>query len=172
MTEEKEQLMERLFHDNYEHMYRFAYALLHDNEEARDAVSDVFSHLWDKLQGDADMELLPSTATAYLMRSVRNTCLNIISKKTRDERLKNLLPIAEPALSDDDTRRTEERWQSMTDCIDHRLTPQTASVIRLCYSNGLTYREAADELGISLSAVNKHIVNGLRLLRKLLNTNE
>jgi hypothetical protein len=48
MTEEKEQRMERLFHDHYEQMYRFAFALLHDNEEARDVVSDVFSRLWDK----------------------------------------------------------------------------------------------------------------------------
>ena len=43
MTEENEQRMERLFHDHYEQMYRFAFALLHDNEEARDVVSDVFS---------------------------------------------------------------------------------------------------------------------------------
>ncbi|WOZ81675.1 sigma factor [Segatella hominis] len=40
MTEENEQRMERLFHDHYEQMYRFAFALLHDNEEARDVVSD------------------------------------------------------------------------------------------------------------------------------------
>lgn len=39
MTEENEQRMERLFHDHYEQMYRFAFALLHDNEEARDVVS-------------------------------------------------------------------------------------------------------------------------------------
>ena len=32
MTEENEQRMERLFHDHYEQMYRFAFALLHDNE--------------------------------------------------------------------------------------------------------------------------------------------
>ena len=31
MTEENEQRMERLFHDHYEQMYRFAFALLHDN---------------------------------------------------------------------------------------------------------------------------------------------
>ena len=48
MTKENEQRMERLFHDHYEQMYRVAFALLHDNEEARDVVSDVFSRLWDK----------------------------------------------------------------------------------------------------------------------------
>jgi len=70
MTEENEQRMERLFHDHYEQMYRFAFALLHDNEEARDVVSDVFSRLWDK-------QLVPDRA--YLMRSVKNACINLIS---------------------------------------------------------------------------------------------
>ena len=61
MTEENEQRMERLFHDHYEQMYRFAFALLHDNEEARDVVSDVFSRLWNK-------QLVPDRP--YLMRSI------------------------------------------------------------------------------------------------------
>ena len=82
MTEENEQRMERLFHDHYEQMYRFAFALLHDNEEARDVVSD--------------------------------------------------------------------------------------SVIRLCYREGMSYKDTAEELGISVSAVNKHIVKGLRTLREKL----
>jgi len=36
MTEENEQQMEQLFHDHYERMYRLAFALLHDNDEAKD----------------------------------------------------------------------------------------------------------------------------------------
>lgn len=39
MTEGNEQRMERLFHDHYEQMYRFAFALLHDNEEAMDVLA-------------------------------------------------------------------------------------------------------------------------------------
>ena len=66
-----------MFHDNYERMFRSAFAMLHDGEEARDAVSDMFSRLWDKLQNDSGMELLPSTATAYLMRSVKNSTSTI-----------------------------------------------------------------------------------------------
>ena len=155
MTEEKEQQMERLFRDNYERMYRLAFALLHDNEEAKDVVSDVFSRLWDRFSGDEP--------PAYLLRSVKNACLNIIAKKKRDERLGKFLPI-----SDEVPTHLEERWQATVDCIDHDLTPQTASVIRMCYAEGCSYRETADELGISISAVNKHIVKGLRTLREKL----
>lgn len=38
MTEENEQQMEQLFHDHYERMYRLAFALLHDNDAAKDVV--------------------------------------------------------------------------------------------------------------------------------------
>ncbi len=132
MTEENEQRMERLFHDHYEQMYRFAFALLHDNEEARDVVSDVFSRLWDK-------QLVPDRA--YLMRSVKNACINLIARKKRDERLKRLLPLSEEKLTEEEPSRLEERWQAAVDCIDHDLTDQTASVIRLCYREGMSYSD-------------------------------
>ncbi len=185
MTEENEQRMERLFHDHYEQMYRFAFALLHDNEEARDVVSE------------------------------KNACINLIARKKRDERLKRLLPLSEEKLTEEEPSRLEERWQAAVDCIDHDLTDQTASVIRLCYREGMSYKDTAklteeepsrleerwqaavdcidhdltdqtasvirlcyregmsykdtaEELGISVSAVNKHIVKGLRTLREKL----
>ena len=159
MTEENEQRMERLFHDHYEHMYRFAVASLHHNEEARNVVSDVFSSLWDK-QLVADR--------AYLMRSVTNACINLIARKKRDERLTRLLPLSEEKLTEEEPSRLEERWQAAVDCIDHALTVQTASVIRLCYREGMSYKNTAEKLGISVSAVNKHIVKGLRTLREKL----
>ena len=159
MTEENEQQMEQLFHDHYEQMYRLAFALLHDNEEARDVVSDVFSKLWDK-------QLIPDQA--YLMRSVKNACINIIAKKKRDERLKQLLPLSEEELMMEEPSRLEGRWQATVDCIDHDLTDQTASVIRLCYREGMSYKDTAEELGIIISAVNKHIVKGLLTLREKL----
>ena len=192
MTEEKEQQLERLFHNHYERMFRLAFALLHDNEEARDVVSDVFSKLWDKFsqeevpkdsisKTEASKEsiskdspskesfLREETASAYLMRSVKNACLNIISKKKRDERLIKFLPLSnEESIRLEEPSRLEERWQATMDCIDHDLSHQTAAVIRMCYGEGCSYRETAEELGISISAVNKHIVKGLRTLREKL----
>ena len=132
ITEENEQRMERLFHDHYEQMYRFAFALLHDNEEARDVGSDVFSRLWDK-------QLVPDRT--YLMRSVKNACINLIARKKRDERLKRLLPLSEEKLTEEEPSRLEERWQAAVDCIDHDLTDQAASVIRLCYREGMSYSD-------------------------------
>jgi RNA polymerase sigma-70 factor (ECF subfamily) len=49
--------------------------------------------------------------------------------------------------------------------VEERLTPQTGRIIKMHYNEELSYKEISDSLGISLSAVNKHIVQGLRKLR-------
>jgi RNA polymerase sigma-70 factor (ECF subfamily) len=49
--------------------------------------------------------------------------------------------------------------------IDERLTPQTSRIIKMHYNEEKSYKEISNSLGISLSAVNKHIVQGLRKLR-------
>ena len=76
--------------------------------------------------------------------------------------------LGEEKVTEDEPSRLEERCQAAVDCIEHDLTDQTSSVIRLCYREGMSYKDTAEELGISVSAVNKHIVKGLRTLREKL----
>ena len=53
--------------------------------------------------------------------------------------------------------------------IDERLSPQTGRVIRMRFDDEKSYKDISHTLGISLSAVNKHIVQGLRKLRQQFN---
>lgn len=53
--------------------------------------------------------------------------------------------------------------------IAHRLPEPTCTVLRLCYYERLTYREAALRLGISPDTVKKHISKALRILREAMN---
>ena len=49
--------------------------------------------------------------------------------------------------------------------VEERLTPQTGRIIKMHYNEDQSYKDISSELGISLSTVNKHIVQGLRKLR-------
>ena len=53
--------------------------------------------------------------------------------------------------------------------MNHNLTEQDRRVLRLHYDKEMTYAETATELGISSSAVNKHITRSLEKIRKTLN---
>ena len=70
------QLIETLFRRHYERMFLTARTLLRNPEEARDVVSDVFAELMESRQ-TLDMTRVES----YLLVSVRNKCLNMVSRR-------------------------------------------------------------------------------------------
>lgn len=78
--------IEILFKTHYTRMYRLAASILYDDDEARDAVSEVFSRLIAK-----NISLLPDTAETYLLTAVRNQCRNMIERKQVHERFLRLL---------------------------------------------------------------------------------
>ena len=152
----KEKIFEQLFHSHYEAMYRLAFTYLHDKEESRDIVSEVFARLWDSgLPVRADMQ------RPFLLACIRNRCLNVIARKSRDERLRRLYPLE------------QSYTQIPEEAIENDLTPQAGRILYLRYGEGKSYRETAEILGISISAVNKHVVKALKKLRtKFLKNNE
>jgi RNA polymerase sigma factor (sigma-70 family) len=152
---------ETLFREHYRGMYRLAFAMLHDTEQSKDIVSDVFARMCD-----GRILLRPKvSSSAFLLTCVRNQCLNHIASMKRDEKLRNLYALEDAptiAIYGDDT----ERWRQINEFVDTELTSQTRAMIKLCFLERLTYKEASEELGISVAAVNKHIVQGLQELRK------
>ena len=59
----------------------------------------------------------------------------------------------------------DRRIEELLHAIDHDLTPQAGRILRMRYGEGQSYREIAEALGISVSTVNKHVVQALRELR-------
>lgn len=61
--------IELLFRSHYSAMYRQAMILLKDESSARDIVQDIFARLLRS-------EMKEEVGAGYLMRAVRNRCLN------------------------------------------------------------------------------------------------
>ena len=163
----REQQFERLFRSEYGRMYRAAHILLGDDEEAKDAVQDVFAHLWD-----GGIELREESLRTFLLTCVRNRCLNIISQRRLNmEPSQNALNVAED-LKPWDGKTDDELTEMVLNYVDERLTPQTSRIIHMHYDDQRSYKEISKSLGISVSAVNKHIVQGLRKLRQSFNRKE
>ena len=49
-----------------------------------------------------------------------------------------------------------------------KLSIQNSAVFKLCRDKGKSYQEVAEELGISQSAVKKHMVKSMKILKLLL----
>ena len=147
-------------------MYRAAHILLGDEDEAKDAVQDVFTRLWD-----GNVTLREESQRTFLLTCVRNRCLNIIAQRRSQQNTTSQIAM-------ENVEGETELWQGMSDeelttmvqqYIDERLTPQTGRVIRMHFDDDKSYKDISNSLGISISAVNKHIVHGLRKLRHQFN---
>lgn len=133
---------------------RMAMSLLHDEDEARDVVHEVFLKIWES-------NIAVDNPAAFIIRAVRNTSLNRISALDTREKIRRKL-ILEPPPDDYDF---DERDANVRAAIPQLLSLREQEVIAKIYTEGLSYKDAAECLGVSVAAVNKHIVAALRKLR-------
>ncbi|MDE7345150.1 MAG: sigma-70 family RNA polymerase sigma factor [Muribaculaceae bacterium] len=154
--------IEQLFKANYERMYRFAVAILHDDDLAHDIVHDVFASLLDNTSDSAVTE-------SYLLRAVKNRCLNHIRDCGIHQRVENRYFIENDEYNTEDWP-DEETITKIYALIQSELMPQARRVMELRFSDGLQFSKIANLMQISESAVYCHLSNALKTIRqKLIN---
>ena len=141
-------------------MHKLAVMLLHDKEEARDIVHDVFTRLLD-----GDIRFNKDKAEAFLLSCVRNSCLNVMrSRSTREQAMRLYLP-------EESTEGLEERVQALQDGLKDLKPPICRDIVLMHYRDGMTFKEIAAHYGVSETTIYKHLreaMNQLRLTLKQL----
>ena len=157
---EKTRHIELLFKEHYPVMLKLAVMLLHDKEEARDIVHDVFTRLLD-----GDIWFNKDKAEAFLLSCVRNSCLNMMrSRSTREQAMRLYLP-------EESTEGLEERVQALQDGLKDLKPPICLDIVLMHYRDGITFKEIAAHYGVSETTIYKHLreaMNQLRLTLKQL----
>ena len=151
---------ERLFKDNYPHMYRMAYAMVEDADDAKDVVSQVFTQMWRGKPQVSD-----GSMRGYLLAATRNQCLHLLRQRQLQREMEAEL---QQAAQDSVDEEREELMRQLQQVIDENLTEQDRRVLSLHYDEEKTYSETATILGISTAAVNKHITRSLAKIRSTL----
>ena len=156
---DKKQHIERLFRQHYRAMYRLASVMLHDDDESKDIVHDVFARL---LTGE--FPLHEATAGAFLLSCVRNQCLNVMRDRKIHERARQLLML-ESEISSRAGEDIESEVIALYQAVADLFPPVCREVILLHYRDRLTYREIAERLGVSETTVYRHLKSALDQLR-------
>ena len=153
---------EQLFRDNYGKAYYLALRILHDDEASKDVVADAFELVWRRLQ-DSDVDKLSS----YLLTAVKNVCLDYIRKQNIRSRYvqASVQAVGKQSFNPEEVDLHEEKIQTIMRSLDE-LTPRTQQIVTMCYVQRKKYREVAEELGISESAVKKHIMQAPSYMRQ------
>lgn len=159
----KREAFGQMFAEMYPRMVRYATQLMRDREEARDIVSEVMEQAWKHFE-----RLDHDDRGGWLYTAVRNACLNRLKHLQVEQ--ENVKAIYEATRADVESNyREHEALLQKAESIARSLPEPTCTVLRLCYYEHLTYREAAQRLGISPDTVKKHISKALRTLREAMN---
>ena len=154
------QRFERLFKDSYPLMYRMAFSMVENADDAKDAVNQVFTQMWKGKPKVSD-----DSVRGYLLAATRNQCLHILRQRQLRRQMEEALQREEAEHED---KEREELLRELQQIIDDNLTEQDKRVLRLHYDEEMTYAETATVLGISTAAVNKHITRSLAKIRETL----
>lgn len=158
----------RLFQEIFRHYSTplFYYALKFvDEEAARDIVQDIFVKLWS----DQNLSIKLSL-NALLFTMVRNCCLQHIEKqKVRNKYLEHTkLLLQEEELRfymDEKPSLIEQEAENKLNEILNNLTPRCRQVFMMSRFENKKNKEVAEELCISIKAVEKHITIALSQIR-------
>lgn len=150
------------------HALRFVYS----REVAEDIVGEVFCALWTERSFDR----ITSSYRAYLLRAVRYRSLNYLrwefarrSDLTDDgESTGGETPGTGPGDSPVDVLQFDELYTTIDQTIAD-MPPQCRRVFMMSRFEQKSYRDIANELGISVKAVEANVSRALTILRRVLN---
>ncbi|MFL6239540.1 MAG: RNA polymerase sigma factor SigE [Actinomycetes bacterium] len=147
-------------------VYRLAYRLAGNQQDAEDITQDVFIRVFRSLEN-----YTPGTFEGWLHRITTNLFLDLVRRRAR---------IRFEALPDDSGDRLAGRGPTPEQAYDEThldvdvqaalaaLAPEFRSAVVLCDIEGLSYEEIAATLGIKLGTVRSRIHRGRAQLRQAL----
>lgn len=154
-------VVEKYFQLYFEGLYRYAFTLLKNNDDAKDAVQTVFVKLWEKRATIDEQQSVQS----YLYTSVYHYCLNVKrNEKVRKAHIQNNHTTQHIF---NDVLVSRENMKLITDALED-LPPQCKLIFFKSRFEKKKYAEIAQEMDLSVKTVEAQIGKALKILREKL----
>lgn len=145
---DNKEVIEYIFKNHYEQMFRFALSYVYDYQIAEDIVHDVllkFIEQKNKLQKNDSL-------FSYLLSAVKNKSIDYIRKYNIEDERKNKLLEASLFSDTIEYHIDDELLKIIYNAIEE-LPEQCRKVFKMNVIDGLKYKEVAEELNISINSV-------------------
>lgn len=152
---------EGVFRAYYEQLVVYAFYLVEDEMEAEDIVQNLFIYIWQK---DV-LKDIKTNIKGYLMRAIRNRCLNFIEKNNRTNTA--MQEYYQEELVDAHLNVLQKNALSSKDIHQYLqvLPPKRQEALRLVYLQDKAYKDAAAEMGITINSIKTHLKLGVKALK-------
>lgn len=145
-----------LMQSQMQNMYKTAWAILHNDEDVADAISDTILICWEKLGQLKQAEFFKTWMTRILI----NQCNNTLKQRKR------VLPVDEIREATGSSQEYENvEWRETLQSLDEKYR----LVIILYYVNGLSTVEISKILHIPVSTVRTRLSRGRNQMASLYN---
>lgn len=153
---------ETIFKQHYQRLCSYAYTYLKDVDSSEDIVQEVFIKIWEKekLQMEAD------NLKFYLFTAVRNNCLTKIQKNKKNyfQELEDKDIPDEIKIEIEEENKNFDPKILISKAMD-QLPPKCREVFMMSRISGLTYRQIADSLGISIKTVENQMGKAIKVMK-------
>ena len=156
----EERGMEYLFEKYYKPLVVWSAGFMNNVMHAEDVVQTFFIKIWERRK---EQVLQAQTLKSFLYTSVRNLSLDRLEKK---DPLRNASDICNFDRKWEEYDTGEEEMLARISKEVAALPERSRTVMECVYTEGLSYKETAARLGISVSTVNTLLVNALKRIRK------
>ena len=153
---------ELLFRKYYQGLCNYCMGILGDAEKTEDVVQDAFVYLWENRRRIN----IKTSLKSYLYQSVRHGALKVIRSQPLEQRhISRLTEFIEYLEQSEFSEEELSGLQKVEQAIEE-LPSQCKSVFLMSLVDEKSYKQIADELGISLNTVKTHISKAYRLIRE------
>jgi len=153
-----------VFEMYYIPLCNFANNVIYNETYAEDVVQDVFIKLWSK----NDSLVINEGIKSYLFKMTKNKALEFLrTQKSRSQLHKNVNIDVVQSTDHDELSKVYMRMEQLNNSLRH-LPPKCREVFALHKFNGLSYKEIADSMGISIKTVENHMLKAMKILRSIL----
>lgn len=153
-----------IFRQWYEPVVRVANRIVHEPQVAEELAQDLFLELWRRRDQFPDGSSIPG----YLMQGARNRALNHLRHLQVQKKTQVFVEaLSEPVVHADAGAHANELDEAIREAIA-ALPPRSREVFLLSRERNLRYAEIAEQLGVSVKAVEANMSRALRQLRERL----
>lgn len=159
-----------LYETYYSGLCAVAKGMVKSEETAHDLVSDIFVRIWERPEDYLHVQSLKP----YLIRSVRNTCLNYLNRMARQkglmdreeaDKILKLIPAGDP---DPHGKLIADELEDNLNHAINSLPPECARVFMMSRKEYLSNQEIAEKLNISEHTVKAQLYKAVIRIRAYL----
>lgn len=168
ISEGNKKALKSLYELFYEKLYSISLKYLRNEEDAKEVVADVFIKIW-KLRKE-----LPSIKNldAYLFKILRNMCFDVL-KKSYNKQVYLSVETNQPKdwdthSLDPASQLIEQELLEIMEKTLANLPSRQYQAFQLLRIEGFSYKQVSEEMGISVSAVEKLISKATKKLASVL----